>query len=331
MTQLALIGDVMLGRLVDEYLDSRADPCYVWGTTRDVIQSCELAICNLECVIADSGSPWHEESKAFHFRSHAKNVRALECAGINAVTLANNHSLDFGTEALLEMFSILDRSKIAHPGAGQSLDEATQPVTLKFAGTNFSLLSFTDGMPEWAAGHNGAGIYFVPPDSSSPLWQDLFDKVTEAKTKSDFLIISPHWGSNWGYEVEPLYSMWAHKIIDAGADMIFGHSGHVPRGIEIYNGKPIIYSAGDFIDDYAISDAEPNDEGFIYLLVLDGGIPISLRLHPIVIKNFQAQLAGSRAERVARHLLKLSQVLGTTGYFDPQTLVVTIPIRRDQP
>lgn len=330
MNRVALIGDVMLGRLVDDYLESHDDPCYIWGDTREIIQECELAICNVECVIADSGSPWHEKTKAFHFRSHAKNMSVLTCAGIDAVTLANNHSLDFGVTALLEMLFGLSEANIAHAGAGESPEEATRPAILKIGNTNVGLLSFTDGMQEWAASDSRAGIYYVPPVPSSPHWQKLFEKVEQAKAQSDFLIVSPHWGSNWGYEMQSVYSIWAHSLIDAGADMILGHSGHVPRGIEIYKHRPIIYSAGDFIDDYAISKEEPNDEGFIYILELDGAKPLALRLRPTIIKNFQAQLAGSRAMRIAQHLMQLSKALGTTGHFDPDSQVVTIPIQRSQ-
>ncbi|MDP1710924.1 MAG: CapA family protein [Candidatus Nanopelagicaceae bacterium] len=327
MIRIALIGDVMLGRLVDDYIESDDGPCYVWGDARGIIRECELAICNLECVIADSGSPWHETSKAFHFRSHAKNIGVLTCAGIDAVTLANNHSLDFGETALSELLSGLNKAHIRHAGAGMSSEEATRPVMLKAGNINVGLLSFADSMPEWAANDGRAGIFYVPPDPSSPHWQELLKKVQQAKVRSDFLIVSPHWGPNWGYEVQPIYSTWAHGLIDAGADMIFGHSGHVPRGIEIYKHRPIIYSAGDFIDDYAISDEEPNDEGFVYVLELDDTDPVALRLHPTVIKNFQAQLAGSRAPRIAHGLLRLSEKFGTTGNFDPNSQVVTIAIQ----
>ncbi len=331
MARVALVGDVMLGRLVDEYLESDEDPCYVWGDTQEIIQACDLAICNVECVIADSGNPWHEESKAFHFRSRAKNIGVLTCAGIDAVTLANNHSLDFGVSALTEMLSILGTANIGHAGAGNSIKDAMRPAMVKVGSTNVALLSFTDGMSEWAATDTSAGIYFVPPDPSSTLWEELLKTVAQTRAKSDFLIVSPHWGPNWGYEVQPLYATWAHGLIDAGADMVFGHSGHVPRGIEIYRNKPIIYSAGDFIDDYAISEDEPNDEGFVYILELDGANPIALRLRPTIIKNFQARLAGSRAPRIAQQLLQLSKELGTKGHFDHDSQVVTIPIQRSKP
>lgn len=322
--RIALIGDVMLGRLVDDYLESTGDPCYVWGNTRKIIQQCDLAMCNLECVIADSGAPWDETPKVFHFRSHAKNVDSLTCAGIDVVTLANNHSLDYGFTAFSEMLGTLKAARIGYAGAGDSFTEAVRPAVVKVGDIHVGLLSFTDDMPEWAAANGKPGVYHVPLRPSGTEWHTLFDTINQAKTECDFLIVSPHWGPNFGYEVQGDYIQWAHGIIDAGADMIFGHSGHIPRGIEVYKQKPVIYSAGDFIDDYAISDEEPNDEGFIYILKLDGAIPVGLQLHPIIIKKFQARLAGARAPRIAARLLRLSEKFGTSGCFDEESQVVTI-------
>jgi poly-gamma-glutamate synthesis protein (capsule biosynthesis protein) len=327
VNRIALIGDVMLGRLVGDYLESTDDPCYVWGDTRNIIQECDLAICNLECVIADSGSPWRATPKVFHFRSHTKNLDSLACAGIDIVTLANNHSLDYGFTAFSEMLSLLKKAHISYAGAGESLEEATHPAILKVGDVHVGLLSFTDDMPEWAAANDQPGIYHIPPEPSSPHWQALFENIKQANEKCDFLIVSPHWGPNFSYEVQSVYKKWAHEIIKAGADIIFGHSGHIPRGIEIYKHKPIIYSAGDFIDDYAISDEEPNDEGFIYILELSGANPVALQLHPIIIRDFQALLAKARAPQIAHRLLHLSEEFDTAGHYDPDSQTLAMPIQ----
>lgn len=329
--RIALMGDVMLGRLVDDCLESTSNPCYVWGDTREMIQSCDLAICNLECVIADSGAPWSETPKVFHFRSHAKNVDSLACAGINIVTLANNHSLDYGYTAFRDMLAILKGARINYAGAGGSLTQAIRPAIVKVGGVRVGVLSFTDDMSEWAAANGKPGIYHVRFESFSAAWQKLSDNIKRAKTECDFLIVSPHWGPNFGYSVQSNYVTWAHGIIDSGADMVFGHSGHIFRGIEIYKNKPIIYSAGDFIDDYAISEDEPNDEGFIYVLELKGHNSVSLKLYPTIIKDFQAQLAETRSSHIANKLLQLSEAFGTTGNFDTGSQVVTIPIAEAKP
>lgn len=323
--RVALVGDVMLGRLVDDYL-VKADPCYVWGDTTGLFQDVDLSLCNLECVLADSGSPWSATPKVFHFRSHSKNVAALGCVGINVVTLANNHTLDFGYKALKEMLGHLTSAHISRAGAGLSSKEAERPALLKVDNFTIGILSFTDDMPEWAASKQQYGLFHVPRDPASQSWEKLLDVVRSAKTHAGFLIVSPHWGPNLGYEVQAIYTIWAHNLIDAGADMIFGHSGHVFRAVEIYKNKPIIYSAGDFIDDYAIDDEEPNDEGFVYILEIKYNQPLLLKLYPIVIQNFQAQTAKTRAPSIANKLLRLSAKFGTTGAFDRSKQLVTIPI-----
>lgn len=331
MNRIALIGDVMLGRLVDDYLGSIDRPCYVWGDTAPLFRNADISICNLECVLADDGEPWTETPKAFHFRSHAKNIATLSCVDIDAVTLANNHSFDFGVTAAEEMFELLGRKEIVHTGAGLTLETAKQPAELQAGNMRIRLLSFCDDMPEWAAGKDRPGIFYVPPAPRSPAWQELMRLVRRTKAHTDFLIVSPHWGPNWGYEVQPIYIAWAQSLIDAGADMVFGHSGHVYRGIEIYKGKPIIYSAGDFIDDYAISEEEPNDEGFVYVAEIEDNAVQKLKLHPIVIENFQAHTAGLRSKTIASRMLSLCASFETNNCrYDSRAQMLTIPVRASQ-
>jgi poly-gamma-glutamate synthesis protein (capsule biosynthesis protein) len=118
--QLLLVGDCMLGRLVNDVLES-APPEYPWGDTLPMLQTADWRICNLECVISDRGEPWSGYPKPFHFRSAAKNINVLQAARMNAVSLANNHVLDYGYDAMFDMLEILDRAGIIYSGAGASL------------------------------------------------------------------------------------------------------------------------------------------------------------------------------------------------------------------
>ena len=113
--RLAVVGDCMLGRLVNDTLEHEP-PEYPWGDTLPILLGADGRICNLECVISDRGEPWSVYPKAFHFRSAAKNVAVLGAARMNAVSLANNHALDYGYDALEEMLEILSRSGIAWSG-----------------------------------------------------------------------------------------------------------------------------------------------------------------------------------------------------------------------
>lgn len=300
--RLLFVGDVVLGRLVNETL-RQEKPEYPWGDTLDIFSSCDFRVCNLECVISDIGEPWI--SKVFHFRSDAKNIRVLEKANINAVSLANNHVLDFGYEALLDMLNLLENWGVWYAGAGDNLANASAVVvedvhyidkTGKEGHMALGLMAFTDNEPQWEAAEERPGIYYVPIDLKDNKAEMLLKKVKEAKRSVDILVVSAHWGPNWGYRPLPEHSLFAKALIDAGADIIFGHSGHVFRGIEIYKEKPIIYCAGDFIDDYAVDKIERNDESFIYMIDIDKDtdkdkealIISKIKLYPTVIKNFQA-------------------------------------------
>ena len=131
--RLVMLGDCMLGRMVNEVLET-APPEYPWGNTLTVLKGADWRMCNLECVTSDRGVPWSGYKKAFHFRSAAKNAAVLHAAQVNAVSLANNHALDYGYEAMFEMLEILNRAGIAHSGAGVNLEGASRPAVSSVQG-----------------------------------------------------------------------------------------------------------------------------------------------------------------------------------------------------
>jgi len=287
---LLLVGDCMLGRLVNEVLEN-APPEYPWGNTLPILHSADWRVCNLECVISDRGTPWSAYPKAFHFRSAAKNIAVLAAARMNAVSLANNHVLDFGYDALIEMLGILDHAGIAHSGAGINYREASQLATSEVSGRKRGLLAFTDNEPAWEATANQPGIFYVPTDLADSRATRLLEIIRESREVVDLLIVSAHWGSNWGYCPPHGHIIFAHALIEAGADVIFGHSSHVFRGIEFYKGRSVLYGAGDFVDDYAIDEIERNDQSFIYVMEMAGKTPRGLRMYPTLIRGCHASLA----------------------------------------
>ncbi|HYB90287.1 MAG TPA: CapA family protein, partial [Candidatus Binataceae bacterium] len=131
--KLLFVGDVMLGRLVNDLLE-RVPADYPWGDTLPLFAQADWRACNLECVISDRGEPWGITPKAFHFRSDAKNIATLESARIDAVSLANNHTLDFEYGAMFEMLRLLDAAGIQHAGAGRDLAQAARPAISRAAG-----------------------------------------------------------------------------------------------------------------------------------------------------------------------------------------------------
>lgn len=302
--KILLVGDVMLGRLVNEVLQKES-PEYPWGDTLDIFRKTDLRICNLECVISDKGQPWTITPKVFHFRSDRKNAGVLKKAQINMVSLANNHVLDYEEEALLDMLETLDRKGIEHAGAGINSVEASSLAVSEIPGQKsifkVGMIAFTDNEQEWEA-IDQPGVFYVPVDLKDKRAQVLIKEIEKAKKDVDILIVSAHWGPNWGYRPEFQHIPFAKALIDAGADIIFGHSAHVFQGVEIYKGKPILYSTGNFIDDYAVDKIERNDQSFIYLMEIEGEKIVRLKLCPTVIRNMQARKAqgSEKIEIVAK-------------------------------
>jgi poly-gamma-glutamate capsule biosynthesis protein CapA/YwtB (metallophosphatase superfamily) len=301
----------MLGRLVNEEL-KHADPAYVWGDTLPLFRAADLRASNLECVLSDRGRPWSATPKVFHFRSDAKNVETLKRAGVGLVSLANNHVLDYEYDALIEMLGILDRSGIGRAGAGRNRDEARRPAVVECAGIRLAMIACTDNEPEWEATAERPGTFYVPIEPGEERAQDLLRSVAEASRMYDLVMVSLHWGPNWGYRPPAEHIAFGRALVEAGAAVVFGHSPHVFRGIEIYRGRAILYSAGNFIDDYAVDEIERNDESFVFAVDAEGRSVREISLYPTVIRRLQARRAGpGRARAIAAKMEALCRDLGT--------------------
>lgn len=323
--KIAFVGDVMLGRMVNDYLKT-APPEYPWGDTLDVLRSADLRICNLECAVSDRGDPWHYTPKVFHFRTDPKNVASLKAAGINIVSLANNHTLDFGHRALIDTLENLDKAGILRAGAGRDAKEAKAPAIYNLKGLKVVFIAATDNEPGWEARATKPGVFYCPIDVDDSRAADLFEEVRRLKERVAIVIVSLHWGGNWGYEPPPEHKLFARSLIDAGADIIFGHSAHVFRGVEIYRGKPIMYSTGDFIDDYAVDEIERNDESFIFCSEIEDGRISRLKLYPTLIDYMQTKLAGPRGAAVAAKMGRLCRQMNKSALWNNQRQYLEIPI-----
>jgi poly-gamma-glutamate synthesis protein (capsule biosynthesis protein) len=309
--KLLVVGDVMLGRLVNQILQHEP-PAYPWGDTLAVFRAADFRLCNLECVMADRGRPWSMTPKRFHFRSDAKNVAVLKAAHIDCVCLANNHTLDFEDEALLEMLPLLDEAGIGHAGAGRDWMESIRPATFLVRGRRIGVIALTDNEPQWAAEERKPGIFYVPVDMRDARATRLLELVRRSKEALDVLIVSAHWGPNWGYRPPPAHPPFARALIEAGADVIFGHSGHVFRGVECYRERPIIYCAGDFIDDYAVDPRMRNDWSFLFRVSVEEGRFARLDLTPVKLSYARVDLAqGGEREKILERMESLSAEMGT--------------------
>lgn len=346
---LFLCGDVMVGRGIDQVLPHSVEPriyepyvkdardyvrlaerkngpinkpvdfAYIWGDALQVWEKVkpDLKIINLETSITLQAVPWPE--KEVQYRMHPANAGVLTAAGIDICILANNHTLDWGRAGLLETLQTLSQVGIAFAGAGQHLAQAQKPLVLKTPKARVMVLAYsspTSGTPyAWAAAPTQPGINLLP-DLSRKALENIAAQVKQVKKPADVVVFSVHWGSNWGFDIPESQRNFAHQLIDmAGVDLVFGHSSHHPRGLEVYRDKLIIYGAGDFINDYeGISGHEQyrDDLTLMYFPEVDAvsGKLISLRMVPLRIKNFRLNAASPKeaawlADRLDRESKKL--------------------------
>ncbi len=296
--QIALTGDVMLGRLVDQYViqNRSVRPDALWGDVLPVMLSADCRLINLECVISSQGEEWHPVTKAFHFRARPRAIEFLSAAKINGVILANNHVLDYGPAALLDCFTLLDQAGIKRTGAGATMDEAVAPFVLDLPEGRVAVMALTDNELEWEATKTKPGVNYVAYGErglNEPYRSRMTQALQSAQQQADLVIVSAHVGPNWGAPSKAIQVL-ARNLIDMGADLYWGHSNHTPQGVELYRGKAILYSTGDFIDDYMVDRDERNDLSFLFMLEVEQGRIVRIRLYPTCIEDLGVRLANER-------------------------------------
>ena len=321
--EIAFVGDVMLGRLVADELRHRP-PEFPWGDTLPLLRRADVLVGNHEFVLAADGRPGPR--KTFHFRADPSAVASLETAGFALVSVANNHVLDFGVESALASLATLERSGIRFAGAGPDLDAARALAVVEHGGLSIGMIAFTDNEPTWAAGPGTPGVHHAPVDPRDPRALALLDAVVRARPHVDLLIVSAHWGGNWGVDVPRAHRRFAIALVEAGADVVFGHSPHIVRGIELVRGRPVIHSAGDFVDDYAVDPVERNDRSFVFELRTEGATPVELRLHPTEIDRCRVRLARRSARDAADEMARRCAALGTRADWNADEGCLTIRI-----
>jgi poly-gamma-glutamate capsule biosynthesis protein CapA/YwtB (metallophosphatase superfamily) len=310
MVTLALTGDVMLGRGVNETLPD-ARPEEPWGEVLPLLGSADLRIINLECAITEHKRKWSRTPKVFHFRADPQAIEVLRAAGVDACSLANNHTLDFEEKGLLDTLARLEAAGIRCAGAGRNLEEATRPAPLK---GGVALVAFTDNEPPFAAGPDKPGTNYLPVSTEPSVLRRVEEAIGAAREAgADTVIFSNHWGPNMVERPRGIFRRFARAVVDRGADVYYGHSAHVFQGVEIYRGKPILYDTGDFIDDYAVDPKLRNDRSFLFRVRVEGGDLRNLELFPVALPYARVELArGNDREAILGRMVELSAEMGTT-------------------
>ncbi|HEY5148321.1 MAG TPA: CapA family protein [Mycobacterium sp.] len=345
-------GDVMLGRGVDQILAHPGNPAlrepyvddarrYVglaekangpiprpvdwrwpWGDSLAILEDLapEVRLINLETTITADGE--FADRKAIHYRMHPDNLPALTAIRPDVCALANNHILDSGRRGLADTLDALTSAGICGVGAGTDLETTHHPAAVTGRGEHRvvigSVATKSSGVPEsWTAHRDTPGVWLIWDPSARAAADDVAAKVLAHKHTGDVAIVSVHWGSNWGYGVGLSEIQFAHRLIDAGIDIVHGHSSHHPRPIEIYRGRPILYGCGDVIDDYeGIGGHESYrpDLRLLYLISIDPGRGdlAALQMVPLRVRRMRLERAArTDAEWLRATIEHISRRFGT--------------------
>jgi poly-gamma-glutamate synthesis protein (capsule biosynthesis protein) len=281
---LFVCGDVMTGRGIDQLLPQPSRPQlhesyvtdareyvrlaehgggpiarpvsfdYVWGEALDELnrRAPALRIVNLETAVTTSEQAW--PGKGIHYRMHPANVGVLTAARIDVCVLANNHVLDWGRDGLAETLRVLQAAGLRTAGAGADEARAVAPSAIERPDGGrvlvFAAAAASSGVPnEWRAGPGKPGIHLLDEVSARGA-APLARAIAAQRRPGDTVIVSLHWGGNWGYAIDDHERALAHALIEAGADLIHGHSSHHARGFELHRERLILYGCGDFVNDY---------------------------------------------------------------------------------
>ncbi|MBT9540238.1 CapA family protein [Thiobacillus sp.] len=329
MLSLALIGDVMLGRGVDAAL-KYMQPADMWGDVLPHLLQADLRIANLECALTRHAQPWTRSWKMFHFRADPGAVRFLQAARIDICSLANNHVLDFEARGLRDTLRTLDTAGIRHAGAGLDSAAAAAPALVEVHGVSpcrVALLAFTDNQPDFAASAQQPGTQYLEVSLHADTLARVADAITRARDMgADLVVFSNHWGANFVERPAVEFRRFAHRVIELGADVYYGHSAHICQGIEIHQGKPILYDTGNFIDDYAVDPVLRNDRSCLFRLLFDQGRLQCIELIPVRLTVAKVRLArGEDFAAIATRMEGLCAELGTPLEHQADRLVYTHP------
>jgi poly-gamma-glutamate synthesis protein (capsule biosynthesis protein) len=308
--RLAIVGDVMLGRLVSREIAHR-DPESFWGDVLPVLTGADAVLVNLECAISGRGDPWTRTPKVFHFCAVPGAIGVLQAAGVRYVSLANNHVLNYGEEALRDTLNLLDDAGIAHAGAGETLEQAQRPARFHAKGLSISSFSLTDNEPPFAATAGRPGTCYVDPGAHPEPWPGADEIAAERAAGADLVVVSAHLGPNMITRPSTRLRTFKRALVQAGTDIVHGHSAHVFQGVEPEGRKIILHDTGDFLDDYAVDRFMRNDWSFIFLLEVDPQGVLRLVLRPVVLGFAEVNLArGEAFDAICARMSEESKLFG---------------------
>ncbi len=302
---LGFAGDLVLEEYARENID-RFGIDYPLDKVRLLLEAPDIMGVNLECAISDRGSP---EPKAFRFRGRTSDFEMIVRAGIDYLATANNHALDYGVIAMSDTIDTIKVNGLKYSGTGETVEEAFSPALFDLSGSKIALFSIAD-VPDEYRGYRLMDNFKVTDDKGGIAYYDLnrlkllFDRY---KAAGYTIIVNLHTGNEYRQSPDDAHKRKARGLIDAGSDAIIGHHPHVVNGVEIYNGRIIAYSLGDFM--LYIGRQPRADEGMIVYLYLVGNQILSWSFYPTVCNNGVVSMEEWRLDNAERHFILLTEAI----------------------
>lgn len=288
---VVFVGDVMVAETPGKLIAQGVDPFLPF---QSLLQAHDLRIGNLECVVATGGTAL---AKPYTFRAEPRVLPVLK-RHFDAMSLANNHSGDFGKAAFAEQLDLMRKAGLPYFGGGVDATEAHAPLIMERNGLRIALLGYVEFKPRaFEADAHRPGVAWSGEDDQ------VIEDIVAARTvhRADIVIPYMHWG--WEEEAQPSPRLreFARRMIDAGADMVVGGHPHVTQGADVYKGKPIIYSLGNFL--FNGFDTDATTTGWV----------LSLRLGREGVRDWRTHVARLDADGVPHPVADASSPCGRAG------------------
>lgn len=307
---LAVAGDTVLARWEHDFVARRR--CE-WPLARvaPVLASADAALANLECAVATRGSPAEKGERCpFYYRARPEMLGVLLSAGIGIVTAANNHVGDYGPEGVAETDAWTRAAGLVATGIGRDPEDAARPRLVRAGRTLLAVAGLDMTSPRFAAAPGRWGSHYADPNDLEGFARAMEALAASARGTCDLLVLAVHWGANWVREVPEEHRKLARIALEAGVDIVAGHSAHRLQGIEVVGGKVVLYDVGNLLFDCELR--EDGRRSAIFRLALSRRGVARVEAIPIEVREGHTELAsGAEALATLEELRRLSLSLGT--------------------
>lgn len=270
---------------------------YPFHQVKDEVEKADFSFLNLETSITERNTPYPKE---FTYKSTFESLQGITNAGFDLVGLANNHSMDYGKEGLLDTFDHLKKANIPYIGAGRNSAEAYQAHTEIIKGKKIKFLSFSNVLPDinWYVGENKAGL------ANGYDINLIVKTIQKEKETADHVFVYIHWGVEKTERPLDKNRAWAKQMIDAGASGVIGSHPHVLQGFEVYKEKPIAYSIGNFV--FGGKTGLTAQTGLLQINILPND-QIAFCFTPYIIENFTpVKVSEEKKQSMLQYLKSIS-------------------------